>query len=206
MRITSKKASHTYFSRILNFSSNFTSFYFSAGVPCTAYDIIIHPDFLKKIQKSEVFKAFLMTVIIEGLENKFKIQLNRDWIVLKNKKCMGTPQEQCIRTKARPAIIELDPSDGPKTTTPSMNLKAVPNPESPEFLVAEIKLPELASSRGLNLEVGQQTISLQTRSNVYELAAELRWPVNKDATVAEFNKDTKVSLGFVIVDLSELLL
>ncbi|BHF68956.1 PIH1 domain-containing protein 1 [Sparganum proliferum] len=152
----------------------------------------------------------------KGLENKFKLQLNRDWIVLKNKKCMGTLQEQFIRTKARPAIIEMEPSDNefslstpsgdvpkepvkPKTTTPSMRLTAVPNPETPEFLVAEINLPEVASSRGLDLEVSHQTISLRTRSNVYELAAELRWPVNKDATVAEFNRDTKASLSVVIV-------
>ncbi|KAL7059667.1 hypothetical protein AAHC03_013399 [Spirometra sp. Aus1] len=127
----------------------------------------------------------------KGLENKFKLQLNRDWIVLKNKKCMGTLQEQFIRTKARPAIIEMEPSDRPKTTTPSMRLTAVPNSETPEFVVAEINLPEVASSRGLDLEVSHQTISLRTRSNVYELAAELRWSVNKDATVAEFNRDTK---------------
>lgn len=51
--------------------------FLSAGKGCTAYDVIINPTFLKKVQTSELFEAFLMTVLFEGLEQKYDVDLER---------------------------------------------------------------------------------------------------------------------------------
>ncbi|CAH8642981.1 unnamed protein product [Heterobilharzia americana] len=129
----------------------------SAHKGCTAYDIVINPKFYEKVKSSELFEAFLITVILEGLENKYGIKLEREWIVLKNKKCMGTPLPQCIRISTRPAIVEMDNSssrepkvielpDPPyKGETPKCELVKVKCSDSEELcrLVARITLSKL---------------------------------------------------------------
>ncbi|CAH8659448.1 unnamed protein product [Schistosoma curassoni] len=129
----------------------------SAQKGCTAYDVIINPQFYQKVKSSELFEAFLMTVIFEGLENKYGIELERSWIVLKNKKCMGKPQEQCIRTSSRPAIIEMNDSQPPKPKvielpdppfkgdTPKYEILKVKDDVSGEVrcLIARIIMPKL---------------------------------------------------------------
>ncbi|XP_043915618.1 PIH1 domain-containing protein 1 [Protopterus annectens] len=53
---------------------------------------------------------FFMTIVLEGLENKYNMELSRDWKMLKNKKFFGSVSEQNIRTKSRPLIQEMDSS------------------------------------------------------------------------------------------------
>ena len=245
----------------------------------------------------------------------FAVFYGEDWVVLKNKKCMGTLQEQFIRSKPRPAIVELGTSDGylivhylhvlgnamvmtnletiyrskfrnqliifrPKPTIPDCTMFAVPDSEAPEFIIAEIKLPKLvsilclflqnrmnlfgfvfflvgacplfvvssilvvyesnlsllyfinpqyrqvsqmkydrsilhqlidqlkingpllhdlythfqSSSRGIELDVGNNLLVLRTRSHIYEMAAKLSFGVQEANTRAEFNSQTKVLL------------
>ncbi|KAF6776494.1 hypothetical protein AHF37_04110 [Paragonimus kellicotti] len=138
----------------------------AAGKGCTAYDIIVNPTFLKKVQTSELFEAFLMTVIFEGLESKYDLQLERKWIVLKNKKSLGRLCEQFVRAASRPAIVEINNStpslrpnliqEVPETKDsnqsrllgeiPQYKLITVPECGTPEFLVAQINLPKLVST------------------------------------------------------------
>ena len=48
-----------------------------AGTGCTAYDVIINPTFFKSLEGRQILLGFLITVILEGLEHKNEIQLNR---------------------------------------------------------------------------------------------------------------------------------
>ena len=48
-----------------------------------------------------------MQVALEGIEDKYKINLSRDCKLLKNKKFMGTLPEQNVRTSKKPQIQEV---------------------------------------------------------------------------------------------------
>lgn len=47
------------------------------GHGCTAYDVVIHPDFFEKMKDRDVFRTFFMSVTMEGLEEKYSITLSR---------------------------------------------------------------------------------------------------------------------------------
>ena len=62
------------------------------GKSCTAYDVVVNPKFLKKtevnidttkhlteqiLQEDDVFHSFFMTVILDGLEQKYELTLDR---------------------------------------------------------------------------------------------------------------------------------
>ncbi|CDQ98126.1 unnamed protein product, partial [Oncorhynchus mykiss] len=76
---------------------------------CTAYDVVISEAFFQKCQKDPLFQQFLIAVSLEGLENKYNLELSRDWKVLKNRKFLGSVNEQNIRTKSKPVIQEIEP-------------------------------------------------------------------------------------------------
>ena len=108
--------------RILAYSSALHSlFFFNCDISktlllisgCTAYDVVINPTFYNKIQNSELFKSFFLTIVFEGLESKYDMELERKWTVLKNKKCMGVLQPHCIRSKSKPVIMEMESETKP---------------------------------------------------------------------------------------------
>ena len=49
----------------------------AAGNDCQAYDVIISSSFYRTIQQRPVLKDFLLTVILEGLEDKYDMLLSR---------------------------------------------------------------------------------------------------------------------------------
>ena len=79
---------------------------------CTVYDVAINPTFFSKLKNSELFDSFFLTIVFEGLESKYNIELERTWAVLKNKKCMGSLHPHCIRSKSKPVIMEMDDNQG----------------------------------------------------------------------------------------------
>ncbi len=52
--------------------------------------------------------GFFMTVVYEGIESKFNTALSRDWVMLKNKKCIGDINRHKIRNRSKPVIQEMD--------------------------------------------------------------------------------------------------
>ena len=79
-----------------------------ALLDCSAYDIIINPLFLEKINNSKLFKEFFIMLVYEGLSTKHELKLNGDYRILKNRKAIGTLQMQMVRTKSTPVILEMD--------------------------------------------------------------------------------------------------
>lgn len=186
-----------------------------SGKGCTVYDVVISEGFMKKIQEKEIFMSFFMTVALEGLEDKYKINLSRDCKLLKNKKFMGTLPEHNVRTKSKPQIQEvrklmeeLKVKDGQKQLPEFQKVQEVndekslakepkfvifkdPPEGSPQFLVVEIQLPGVISAKSLLLDVNEDTLLLTTRSDLYWLHVKyLPFDVVPEETLAQFNKQT----------------
>lgn len=56
----------------------FFTFDLLGGSPCTAYDIAVHPKLFERIQSSEIFYHFFVSIGMEGLEEKHELELDRE--------------------------------------------------------------------------------------------------------------------------------
>ncbi|XP_063798947.1 PIH1 domain-containing protein 1 [Pseudophryne corroboree] len=177
----------------------------NSGSGCTAYDLVINHSFFDKIKSNELFKEFFITVAMEGLENKYELELSREWRMLKNRKFMGSISEQNIRTKSKPMIQEMDtrstqlpPSKSliseiqSSPVVPEYSIMAEPPEGHPEFLVAEISIPKVSSVRSIVLDLGEDRIVLLGRPDLYHLDIFMPYNIVQEESGAQFNKDTKV--------------
>ncbi|XP_061556159.1 troponin T, slow skeletal muscle isoform X3 [Phycodurus eques] len=130
---------------------------------CTAYDVVINQEFFQKCQKEPLFQQFVIMVSLEGLENKYNMELSREWKVLKNRKFLGSVSEQNIRTKSKPVIQELRPRDisTSEAKRPEFTLYVEPPSGVAQYLIAEIKLPGVVSSCSLVLDIGDECGAIQ---------------------------------------------
>ncbi|EDO43254.1 predicted protein, partial [Nematostella vectensis] len=179
-----------------------------SGNGCTVYDIVINPTFLKKVQENTFFKNFFLTVVFQGLEEKYGLDLDRSWSILKNKKYMGKPQMHYVRKKSKPVIMDLtnsaDKEESSKSTSqlistlepsipqPMYNILTEPSDDKPEFIVLEISLPGLKSIKDTALDVGEDRLLLHVDPNRYHLDLDLPHNVDVETCGAQFNKKTKV--------------
>ncbi|XP_031600780.2 PIH1 domain-containing protein 1 [Oreochromis aureus] len=155
---------------------------------CTAYDVVINQDFFQKCQKDPLFQQFVILVSVEGLENKYNLELSREWKVLKNRKFLGSVSEQNIRTKNRLVIEELQPP----LPRPEFTLIVEPPAGDPEYLIAEIKLPGVGSSRSLVLDVGEDRLVLTARPSLFHLDIFHPFLVDQENSVAQYNSSTQI--------------
>ncbi|XP_059929933.1 PIH1 domain-containing protein 1 isoform X2 [Gadus macrocephalus] len=152
---------------------------------CTAYDVVISEAFYQKSLKDPLFQQFLIMVSLEGLENKYHLELSRDWKILKNRKFFGSVSEQNIRTKSQPVIQELP-------QTPEFSLLVEPPTGRPQYLIAEVQLPGVRSCRALVLDVGEDRLVLTARPNLFHLDVFHPLLVDQGGSVAQFNTHTQI--------------
>ncbi|CAL8271675.1 unnamed protein product [Lota lota] len=157
----------------------------NASQSCTAYDVVISEAFFQKSLNDPLFQQFLILVSLEGLENKYNLELSRDWKILKNRKFFGSVSEQNIRTKSQPVIQELQP-------TPEFSLLVEPPAGHPQYLIAEIQLPGVRSSRALVLDIGEDRLVLTARPNVFHLDVFHPLMVDQKGSVAQYNTHTQI--------------
>lgn len=160
---------------------------------CTAYDVVINQDFFLTCQKDPLFQQFIILVSVEGLENKYNLELSRDWKVLKNRKFLGSIGEQSIRTKSKPVIQELQPQEGSVTAKrPEFTLLVEPPAGDAQYLIAEIKLPGIASARSLLLDVGEDRLVLNARPSLYHLDIFHPFLIDQESSIAQYNATTQI--------------
>uniref|UniRef100_H3D0P0 PIH1 domain-containing protein 1 n=1 Tax=Tetraodon nigroviridis TaxID=99883 RepID=H3D0P0_TETNG len=160
---------------------------------CTAYDVVINQDFFQKCNEDPLFQQFIILVSVEGLENKYNLELSREWKVLKNRKFLGSLSTQDIRTKVKPVIQELHSQENADAAAkrPEFTLLVGPPVGAPE-LIAEIKLPGVTSSRSLVLDVGEDRLVLTARPSLYHLDIFHPLLVDQESSFAQYNSSTQV--------------
>eukprot|EP00731_Ephydatia_muelleri_P023372 Em0015g955a len=202
----------------------------NAGQECTAYDVIISDKFFETIQKRPVMKDFLLTVVLEGLEEKYGVVLSRDCRFSRTGSSWGPLPEQVVRQKPKPYIVEMgsmESSNQPQgaggasgkkasktlqeelndneerkqryfsspDTTPQPQYTLMREPVDgnlPDFMVMEIQLPGIGTSKNLCLEVGEDRLVLKTRPKLFHLDVDLPYLVHNQETGAQFNGQSKV--------------
>ncbi|XP_036409237.1 PIH1 domain-containing protein 1 [Megalops cyprinoides] len=166
---------------------------------CTAYDVVINNEFFQKCQKDPLFLQFVIAVSFEGLENKYSLELSREWKVLKNRKFLGSVNEQNIRTKSKPTIQEINPVASKdshpapmQAKTPEFCLLVEPPVGDPQYLIAEIQLPGVPSARSLLLDLGEDRLVLTARPSLFHLDCFFPLNIDPETSVAQYNTKTQV--------------
>ncbi|XP_036048937.1 PIH1 domain-containing protein 1 [Onychomys torridus] len=155
------------------------------GQGCTAYDVAVNSNFYLRMQNSDFLRELVVTIAREGLEDKYGLQLNPEWRMLKYRPFLGSISQQNIRSRQRPRIQELGTLQGPER--PHMNLWL----EAPDLLLAEIDLPKLDGAQGLTLEIGENHLVMGSPQQLYHLNASIPLRINPEASRAAFHHRRK---------------
>lgn len=177
---------------------------------CVVYDIILHTCLYEESLKRPRMMEFLLLLVVEGLEAKYELELNREMRRMQNVKYMGTPVEHRIRTQSKPKI-EMEENDviesntyspliaevstqpeAVTSSTPEYTLTKDPPDTYPEYIVLETKLPLLKSCKHVELDVGEDRIVLTAHPNRYHLDLCLPYYVIPGQAGAQFDKKTKL--------------
>lgn len=132
-----------------------------SGSPATVYDVAINPDFFSKIEKDDLFQTFFLTVVFEGLQDKYQFELDMQrFTILKNRKSIGTLQSHRIQIrdvkkceeKTKPLIEEIQKPTLKNTDIPASKkkefiyrLRREPPTGEIEYLLAEFMIPASVS-------------------------------------------------------------
>lgn len=165
------------------------------GRGCTAYDVAVNSDFYRRMQNSDFLRELVVTIAREGLEDKYSLQLNPEWRMMRNRTFLGSISQQNIRSKQRPRIQEL----GSLHVPDSQGLEGGPEKphlslwlEAPDLLLAEIDLPKLDRALGLSLEIGENRLVMGGSQQLYRLDAYVPLRINSEESKAAFHRKRKV--------------
>ncbi|KAF0288548.1 PIH1 domain-containing protein 1 [Amphibalanus amphitrite] len=122
-----------------------------SGGPCVAYDVVIHPRFYAQVDSSLLFKTFFITVMIEAIEGKFGIELDKNqWVTMRNKLYMGKMPKHFVRRGDLPMVQEVAggeaPSAGPRPLISEVETRRSAPPAPPHTAADQLSL-ELAPDR-----------------------------------------------------------
>ncbi|XP_022814633.1 PIH1 domain-containing protein 1-like [Spodoptera litura] len=177
-----------------------------SGAPATVYDVAINPEFFKKIEKDDLFQTFFLTVVFEGLQDKYQFEIDmQKYTVLKNRKSIGTLQ--CHRIQIRgvknnekvtksPLIEELDDKGVvQKPSVPTLKreleyrLRREPPTGEIEYLLAEFKIPSSVNVKDLSLEVGEDRLVLDSKGQFEMVDFFLPCSVDQEVIDAQLNRN-----------------
>ncbi|XP_067145080.1 PIH1 domain-containing protein 1-like [Centruroides vittatus] len=185
------------------------------GQTCSVYDIVINSDYYKKVTNSKVFKQFLITVCLDGIEDKYHISVDKEsYVILKNKKYHGSMPVHNIKLRPKTLVTEIEESRQNEDNTdisrqrevllkekiPSYIIKKEPIHDFPQKLLCEIDLPKVKNSTDLTLYIGEDRIMLIDKDDIYHLDLFLPYFVDPDQSRAKFfiqKKKLKIKIPVV---------
>ncbi|KAK5649766.1 hypothetical protein RI129_000795 [Pyrocoelia pectoralis] len=180
-------------------------------------DVAIHSTFYKKIQERPLFKDFFIAVAFEGIKTKHKISTTEDRIILKNRKCFGQLQVHRIRqsndyaenkseakvknyleglrgteTNNKPKIETISSEYYNESSLKAPKYRLFRKINDPSVLHAEVKLLKIMDSAEVNVDVGEDRIIVESKSDEYYLDVFVPFIINQTCVTATFNKHSKV--------------
>ncbi|CAG9578627.1 unnamed protein product [Danaus chrysippus] len=182
-----------------------------SGIPATVYDVAINPDFFCKIEKDDLFQTFFLTVVFEGLQDKYQFELDmQKFTILKNRKSIGTLQSHRIQVrdvkkyedKTKPLIEEIQKPTPKITEIPAVKKKELiyrlrrePPVGEIQYLLAEFMIPSTIELKDLNLEVGEDRLVLDSKGLFQVVDFFLPCSVDQDIVDAQLNRNKDVSMA-----------
>uniref|UniRef100_A0A1E1XS72 PIH1 domain-containing protein 1 n=1 Tax=Amblyomma sculptum TaxID=1581419 RepID=A0A1E1XS72_AMBSC len=188
-----------------------------SGGQCMAYDVIINEAFFRKVSSNELFKTFLITVALDGIEDKYGVNPDREtYVVLKNRPYVGAMPDHCIQDRKGPLISELPMSKSASTAgcdgaasnegaadssgrnpaawrgSAKLDLTRHSLPGQRDTLVARFSLPGVSSGSSLALDMGEDRVRLISEQPKYSFDFYLPFLIDEDSVVAEFNTKHQV--------------
>ncbi|CAH2076089.1 unnamed protein product, partial [Iphiclides podalirius] len=180
-----------------------------SGAPATVYDVAINPQFFSKIEKDDLFQTFFLTVVFEGLQDKYQFEIDsQKFSVLKNRKSIGTLQSHRIQIRDikacgeenKPLIEEIASKPPPKIveipTQPKKEiiyrLRREPPTGEIEYLLAEFIIPALVELKDLHLEIGEDRLVLDSKGQFELVDFFLPCSVDQDVIDAQLNRNDNI--------------
>ncbi|XP_050674186.1 PIH1 domain-containing protein 1-like isoform X1 [Leptidea sinapis] len=172
----------------------------NSGVPATVYDVAVNPVFFSKIEKDDLFKTFFLTVVFEGLQDKYQFEIDmQKFTVLKNKKSLGTLQSHRIQIRdvkkceesTKPLIEEINKTLPKENLNKEIDyrLRREPPTGEIEYLLAEFKIPDSVDVQDLNLEVGEDRVVLESKGIYNPVDFFLPCSVDQDVIDAKLDRN-----------------
>lgn len=181
------------------------------GGKCSACDVAINSIWYEETMVNSIaFTTFVINVAMEGLCEKYGDGVNLDrenWIILKNKKYLGTLQRHHIQQRAGTVgskIEELSPAtaksnyitDNEKSSAkilassePDFTIFKDPiDSQNPAYLVAKIELPGVSSKQEIMLDIGEDRLVCEANSHnhFYTMDIFLPYNLNQEGCHAQF--------------------
>ncbi|XP_041988372.1 PIH1 domain-containing protein 1-like [Aricia agestis] len=171
-----------------------------SGAPASVYDVAINPDFFSKIEKDDLFQTFFLTVVFEGLQDKYQFEIDmQKFTILKHRKSMGTLQTHRVQirdvkqyTEATKPLIEEIPKTQAVVSKPpeiAYRLRREPPTGEIEYLLAEFKIPSSVELKDLNLEIGEDRLVLDSKGLYGIVDFFLPCNVDQDIIDAQLNRN-----------------
>uniref|UniRef100_A0A3Q0T943 Protein kintoun n=1 Tax=Amphilophus citrinellus TaxID=61819 RepID=A0A3Q0T943_AMPCI len=176
------------------------------------YDVVFHPDTLHMASKNKSFLEMVDSTAIQGIQDAFKVTLDKKNVREMKTKYKGTPQP-CIIRKPIPGFKAKGPST--LSDAKAQSLEKTRGPTKPHYtvkyrscidlqdfrcsrdsaqsprpkeIVVTVDLPLLKSARDTSLEVKEKKLLLESKKPAYRLELPLAYPVDEDKGEAKFIK------------------
>ncbi|KAG8230410.1 hypothetical protein J437_LFUL010211 [Ladona fulva] len=174
-----------------------------SGNPCAVFDIVVNTTFYRKVESNPLFRQFLLTCVLEALEDKYDLILEKEeFIVLKNLKSKGGMTEHRVQVRNKP-LVQVLPSGLDVKAMVKSTQQGAESEKKP--LITEIKTTHLNASKltkpiypkepsyVLSLvnseESGQQIIEAAFFLRDISMAKEIELDVGEDRILLQTDKN-----------------